>query len=97
MAQHIFPFLLFAGLIGFLVFLQVKHGAPFDFKRLRGNHPGEPLPTVFAPTVSQEDGSVLSSTPGAKAIGALMAICLIGLFVILISALRHGIFPVFLS
>lgn len=92
MIQHLFAFALFAGLIGFLVFLQVKHWVSFDSK-LQGNHPGEPLPTRFpAKHLSQENGSVLASTPGAKAMAALMAICLAGLFVILLSILKLGLF-----
>lgn len=82
------PFLFFGLIVAFLVTLQVKHFVPFDFKKLKGNHPDlgrRPTQTVFDNTIAREDGSVVSSGPLAKVFAVVFAVALVALFVILAS------------
>lgn len=56
---------------------------PFDFKKLRGNHPGHPMPTVFDNSVATADGTKVSSTPAAQFVsGVLLTLLVLGLVTI---------------
>ena len=81
-------FLSFGLAVALLVSLQVKHFVPFNFKKLKGNHPDlgrRPTQTVFDNTIAREDGSVVSSGPLAKVFAVVFAVALVALFAILVS------------
>lgn len=84
MAVFIACLLIVAGLIA----LQVKHWVPFDFSKLRGNHPGAPKSTVFDPSIAREDGSIVSSTRMAKVCAVIMGL---GVVALLATIVMHPI------
>lgn len=63
---------------------------PFDFSRLRGNHPGEPMPTTFDNSVAIEDGSEVSTTPLANFTAGVLLTLVVLLFATVLGDLRSG-------
>lgn len=61
---------------------------PFDFSKLRGNHPGEPMPTTFDNSVAIEDGSEVSTTPLANFTAGVLLTLVVLLFATVIGDLR---------
>ena len=77
-----------------LVALQIKYWVPFDFKKLKGNHPSVPI-TILGDSNSaaKERGDVVSNTPLAKGFAVVFALAALALLVILTS-IEPGSFKV---
>ena len=86
--------LIIVGLVVLALFvLFFKHAQPFDWSKLKGNHPDldvVKLPAKFDNSIAGETGAVVSSTPLAKGFAVVFALVIVGLLGMIISESGHG-------
>ena len=86
--------LIVVGLIVLALFgLFFKHAQPFDWSKLKGNHPDldvVKLPAKFDSSVASEKGDVISSTPLAKGFAVVFAVAVVVLLSLVIGASSQG-------